>query len=176
MRKDKMAANTRSWFEIVGVIALLGGLALVYVQIEQSTEITRIQLNTSIGQNWRTVDATRQSEEFAKVLAKSIEQPQELTLAEFLELDAYYLGVIDQLEAMASAFETGYREYNLEGTIANNAKTYFGNAFAKAWVNRHFSELTTRNENWVQMLLTETQKVDSGTVEAKYRGVLEDIE
>lgn len=171
-----MSGSTRSWIEVGSVVALLGGLALVYMQIDQSTEITRIQLNTSIGQSWRAVDATRQSEEFAEVLAKSIEQPQELTLAEFLELDAYYLGVIDQLESMSSAFETGYREMSLEGTIANNAKTYFGNAFAKAWVNRHFSKLSTHNEKWVQMLLAETQKVDPDTIEAKYRGVLRDIE
>jgi len=170
-----MSGSTPSWIEVGGVVALLGGLALVYVQIEQSTEITRVQLNASIAQNWRTVDATRQSEEFAKVLAKSMEQPQEITLAEFLELDAYYLGVLDQLEAMAAAYESGYRESALEGTIANNAKTYFGNAFAKSWVNRHFSNLSTLNEKWVQMLLTETQKVDSDTVEAKYRGVLQDI-
>jgi len=171
-----MSDRKQSWVELGSVLALLGGLALVYMQIEQSTEITRIQLNTSIGQSWRAVDATRQSEEFAKVLAMSIEQPQELTLAEFLELDAYYLGVIDQLESISSAFETGYRESSLEGTIANNAKAYFGNAFAKTWVNRHFSKLSTRDEKWVQMLLTETQKVDPGTIEAKYLGVLQDIE
>ena len=170
-----MLGRTHSWIELCGVVALLGGLALVYVQIKQSTEITRIQLNTAIGQNWRAVDATRQSEEFAKVLAKSIEYPQELTLAEYLELDAYYLGVIDQLEAMASAFESGHRESTLDGTIANYAKTYFGNAFAKAWVNRHFGKLTTRNEAWVQMLLVEAEKVDSGTIEAKFQGILDDV-
>lgn len=171
-----MSLSTRSLIEVGTVVALVGSLALVYLQIQQSTEITRVQLNASIQQNWRTVDSTRQSEEFAKVLAKSIEQPQDLTLAEFLELDAYYLGVLDQIESMASAFDSGFRELGLENTIANNAKTYFGNAFAKAWVNRHYSKLTTSDENWVQILLAETRHLDSGVLEAKYRGVLQDIE
>ena len=55
------------------------------------------------------MDGTRQSEEFAKVLAKSIEKPQDLTLAEFFELDAYYQGVLDQLEAVAKHVESGSR-------------------------------------------------------------------
>ena len=76
---------------------------------------------------------------------------------------------------MASAFESGYPESTLDGTIANYAKTYFGNAFAKAWVNRHFGKLTTRNEGWVQMLLVEAEKVDSGTIEAKFQGILDDV-
>ncbi len=171
-----MSGSTRSWVEIGSVLVLVGGLAMVSAQIKQSTDITRIQLDTSVQQNWRTVDSTRQSEEFAKVLAKSIERPQDLTLAEFFELEAYYLGVLDQLEAVATHVESGYRESTLEDTFANNAELYFGNTFAKAWVNRHYSKQTNLNENWVQILLATIQHVDSGAIEAKYRGVLQDIE
>ena len=170
-----MSGSTRSWFEIGSVLVLVGGLVLVSTQIKQSTDITRIQLETSLRQHWRTVDSTRQSEEFAKVLAKSIEQPQDLTLAEFLELDAYYIGVTDQLEALASHVESGFRD-SLEDTFTNNAEIYFGNSFAKAWANRHFNKMTDLNESWVQILLAAIQHVDSGAIEAKFRGVLQDIE
>ena len=171
-----MSVSTRSWVEIGSVLALVGGLALVAAQIKQSTDITRVQLETSVTQNWRTVDSTRQSEEFARVLAKSIEQPQELTLAEFLELDAYYLGVIDQLEAVAQHLKSGYRESTLEDTFANNAQLYFGNSFAQAWAIRHFSNISTRNEDWVQILLAAHQQVDPGATEARFRGILQSIE
>ena len=171
-----MSRSTRSLIEVGTVVALVGGLALVYVQMRQSTEITKVQLETSLTQNWRTVDSTRQSEEFAKVLAKSIEQPQDLTLAEFFELDAYYQGVLDQLEGVALQAESGYRPSTIEDTIANITEIYFGNAFAKAWVNRHFRKLTNREERWVQILLAATQHANSGAFEAKYRGVLQDIE
>ena len=171
-----MSVSTRSWIEVGSVLALIGGLALVAAQIKQSTDITRIQLATSVTQNWRTVDATRQSEEFARVLAKSIEQPQDLTLAEFLELDAYYLGVMDQFAALALHLESGYRESNLENTLANNAQLYFGNSFARAWVIRHFSTSATRDANWVQILLTAIQQVDPDGTEERYRGILQDIE
>ena len=170
-----MSGSIRSWIEVGGVVALVGGLALVSVQIQQSTKIIRIQLETSQHQSWRAVDSTLQSEEFAKVLAKSVEQPQDLTLAEFFELDAYYLGVIGQLEVVASHVESGYLESTLENVIANNAEIYFGNAFAKAWVIRHFDQWGKPYE-WVQVLLAATQNVDSGAFEAKYRGVLQDIE
>ena len=98
-----MSEKARSWIEIGSVLVLVGGLVLVAAKINQSTNITRVQLDTSVRQNWRAVDGTRQSEEFAKVLAKSIENPQDLTLAEFFELDAYYQGVLDQLEAVANS-------------------------------------------------------------------------
>jgi hypothetical protein len=168
-----MSVSTRSWVEIGSVLALIGGLALVAAQIKQSTDITRIQLATSVNQNWRAVDATRQSEEFARVLAKSIEQPQDLTLAEFLELDAYYLGVTDQLAAVALHLESGYRESTLENTYANNAQMYFGNSFAQAWADRHFS---ARDEDWVQILLAAIEQVDSDATEARYRAVLQNSE
>ncbi len=172
-----MSGSTRSWVEIGSVLALVGGLVLVSTQIKQSTDITRVQLDTSVRQNWRSVDSTRQSEEFAKVLAKSIEQPQDLTLAEFFELDAYYLGVTDQLSAFASHYEAGFRkETALEETIAINAEIYFGNSFAKAWANRHYAKMEDYNGNWVQIFLESIQQVDSGAMEGKYRGVLQDIE
>jgi hypothetical protein len=171
-----MSGSKRSWFEIGSVVVLVGGLVLVAAQINQSTDITRVQLDTSIQQSWRTVDATRQSEEFAKVLAKSIERPQDLTLAEFFELDAYYLGVLDQLEAVAKHIESGYREEELENTLGNNAEIYFGNAFAKAWVTRHYSKMDMKYDDWVQVLIPIIQQVEAGSFEAKYRGVLQDIE
>ena len=171
-----MSTSTRSWVEIGSVLALVGGLALVAAQISQSTDITRIQLDTSVRQNWRAVDSTRQSEEFAKVLAKSIEQPQELTLAEFIELDAYYLGVTDQFATFASHSRAGYREeVALEATIAINAEIYFGNPFAKAWAIRHFGKMSNP-QPWVKAFLTSIQHVEPGGLEAKYRGILQDIE
>ena len=171
-----MSVSSRTWIEIGSVLALVGGLVLVATQINPSTKITRVQLETSVQLSWRAVDATRQSEEFAKVLAKSIERPQDLTLAEFFELDAYYLGVLDQLELVANHKEAGYRDGTLEDIFANNAQIYFGNAFAKAWVNRHYSKLTYLDDNWVRILLVAIRNVDPGGIEAKYRRVLQDIE
>jgi hypothetical protein len=168
-----MSVSTRSWVEIGSVVALVAGLALVSVQIKQSTDITRIQLETSLIQNWRMVDSTRQSEEFAKVLAKSIEQPQDLTLAEFFELDAYYLGVTDQIQSLASQVEAGYGDSTLDDSYALNAEIYFGNSFASAWANRQLGE---SKEGWAQAFLAAIQRVDSGATEAKYRGILQDIE
>ena len=172
-----MARSSKPWIEIGSVLALVGGLVLVSAQIKQSTDITRIQLDTSVRQNWRTVDSTRQSEEFAKVLATSIERPQDLTLAEFIELDAYYLGVTDQLSAFASHYRAGYRgDLSLKNTIEINVEIYFGNAFAKAWANRHYAKMENYNEEWVHIFLAAVQQADSGGMEAKYRGVLQDLD
>jgi hypothetical protein len=47
-----MSGSKRSWIEIGSVVVLVGGLALVSAQIKQSTDITRVQLETSARQHW----------------------------------------------------------------------------------------------------------------------------
>ena len=75
------------------MISVVVGLLLVAYQINQATNIASAQARAEYTAACRALDSTRQSEIFAEVLAKSIYHPDELTPAEILELDAYYIGV-----------------------------------------------------------------------------------
>jgi hypothetical protein len=128
-----MLRDIKKTFEMASVIALSTGLLLVAYQINQSTEIATAQVRLDYSAGWRNLDETRQSETFAEVLAKSIENPGSLSLSEMIELDAYYIGVVDQILSAQIAWETGVRTAHYEIAAQQAAKIYFGSEFAQAW-------------------------------------------
>ena len=65
-----MSARTRNIFEATGVISEVVGLLLVAYQINQATNIASAQARADYTAAWRALDSTRQSENFAEVLAK----------------------------------------------------------------------------------------------------------
>ena len=70
-----MSVSTRDIVEATGIISVLAGLLLVAYQINQATSIASAQARAEYSAGWRSVDSTRQSENFAEVLAKSIYHP-----------------------------------------------------------------------------------------------------
>lgn len=128
-----MSLSTRDVVETTGLISVVAGLLLVAYQINQATDIASAQARADYSAGWRAVDGTRQSENFAQVLAKSIYTPNELTPSEILELDAYYIGVMDQIESAKANWEAGIRTSHWQISLDNIALLYFGNEFSHAW-------------------------------------------
>src|SRR5688500_453046 len=91
-----------------GMISVVAGLLLVAYQINHATSIASAQARAEYSAGWRSVDSTRQSERFAEVLAKSIYYPNQRTPGEILELDAYYIGILDQMQSAKANWEAGY--------------------------------------------------------------------
>ncbi len=83
------AGKISEWLQVIGSFAVLAGLILVALQIQQNTVLVCAELQSNVSDAWINIDASKQSESFAIVLAKSIVEPQELTAAEILELDGY---------------------------------------------------------------------------------------
>jgi len=132
-----MALNGKSVLEIASVLVLAGGLFLVAYQVNQATTITKAHIGAEGTSRWRAVDGTRQGEVFAAILAKSYENPAALSLAEMIELDAYYMGVIDQMSSAYVMVESGFRDGPIDADLEQAASTYFGNIYAKAWWKRY---------------------------------------
>ena len=128
-----MSVSTRDIVEATGIISVLAGLLLVAYQINQATSIASAQARAEYSAGWRSVDSTRQSENFAEVLAKSIYQPNELTPGEILELDAYYTGILDQIQSAKANWEAGVRTSHWQVTVDFLAPSYFGNKFSRIW-------------------------------------------
>ena len=144
-----MGVNGKSLLEITSVLVLAGGLLLVAYQVNQATSITKAQIGAEGTSRWRAVDGTRQSEVFATVLAKSYEDPAALTLADMIELDAYYMGVIDQMSSAYTMINSGYRDGPIEADLSQAAFTYFGNAYAKAWWKQYKTLLVAENSEFI---------------------------
>jgi hypothetical protein len=130
-----MSVKTRNIVEATGVISVVAGLLLVAYQINQATSIASAQARAEYSAGWRSVDSTRQSENFAEVMAKSIYHPDELTPGEILELDAYYIGILDQIQSAKANWEAGIRRSDWQVTVDFVARSYFGNEFSRTWWN-----------------------------------------
>ena len=123
---------TRS-LALLANLGVIVGLVFLAIELRQTSSIATADYRLVYAAGWRSVDESRQDEAFAKVLAKSIENPKELTLEEVIRLDAYYLGVIDQLLSAHTARETGLVEGGLDGVVNSVGAMYFSNEFARAW-------------------------------------------
>jgi hypothetical protein len=130
-----MSVSTRTIVEATGVVSVVAGLLLVAYQINQATNIASAQARADFSAGWRSLDSTRQSENFADVLAKSIYSRSELTPGEILELDAYYTGIVDQLLSAKADWEAGVRSSNWQVTVDFVAPAHFGSEFSRDWWN-----------------------------------------
>ncbi len=141
-----MSISTRDIIETRGIISVVAGLLLVAYQINQATSIASAQARAEYSSGWRNMDSTRQSENFSEVLTKSIYAPNELTPAEILELDAYYTGILDQIQTAKANYEAGIRTSHWKVSVDFLAPSYFGNEFARSWWN-FVKEGYAKNEN-----------------------------
>jgi len=121
------------WLQVIGSFGVLAGLILVALQIQQNTVLVRAELLSNASDAWINIDASKQSETFASVLAKSIVKPHELTAAEILELDGYLFTYIDQLGRDRELYNLGVFDTPPEALVRGSLSDYFGNEFARAW-------------------------------------------
>ncbi len=121
------------WLQVVGSFGVLAGLILVAFQIQQNTTLVRAELDSNASDAWIAIDASKQSEDFARVLAKAIESPRDLTVAEMVELDGYLFTYVDQLVRDRDLYLLGVFDAPPEVLINNSLHDYFGNEFARSW-------------------------------------------
>jgi hypothetical protein len=89
--------NNRSIFEIVQVVtglAVVAGLILVVLQLQQAQEIARKQQANVTRTGYDTVTMTEIGEVLPDALARACETPETLTGPDLVALNAYYLSHI----------------------------------------------------------------------------------
>lgn len=119
---------------LVANIGVVIGLFLVAVQIKQESDLTRIQLFSDHTDSRREWNQTMMGGDPMSVVAKSVEHPQELTLAELQIMDMYLIGALNEIRRLevlkAAGLEVGA---NVEGFQS----FFFGSNFAKAWYREY---------------------------------------
>ncbi len=68
------------WLTIVGNLGLLVGIALVAVQIDQNSQLVRVQLSVARWTDDLNLHLAMMGENPAAVVAKAIENPSELSV------------------------------------------------------------------------------------------------
>ena len=77
------------WLTLIANIGIVIGLVMVAIQIQQDSDLARAQLFSDHTDSRRDWNQAMMGESPMEVVAKSIERPAELTLAELHVMDFY---------------------------------------------------------------------------------------
>ena len=125
--------NLQHWVTVAANVGVLIGLIFLVLELGQNSAIATAQARLDYASGWREVDGVRQDPEFAAILAKSFEEPENLSFTEVIQLDAYYWGVIDQMISAQVGADSGVRERPFQTAAIEAAEMHFSNDFARAW-------------------------------------------
>jgi hypothetical protein len=127
-------AKFNNWLQVSANIGIVAGLVLVGVQLKQNSDLLKTQLLYE--ESHRSVELETEviGEHGAKVWAKSIKDPRNLSLEEQRIMEALLWSFTEQLRATRLLGELGLLEDD-EWRLRVNAETefYFGNRYGTAW-------------------------------------------
>ena len=121
------------WLSLAANLGVIAGIAFLVLEIRQNRDIATTQMRLDVSAVWRSIDGKRQDASFAQIYEKSILRPTELSFREIIQLDAYYMGVIDQMLNSAQMSAAGLKPGQLHDAAKEVANVYFSNEFAQAW-------------------------------------------
>ena len=179
------AEKVNSWLSLGANIGVVIGLLLVAFQINQDARLTRAQLFSDHTDSRRDWNQTMMGSDPMEVVAKSIEKPEQLTLAELQMMDMYLIAAVNELRRLEVLRQAGLDVgVNVEGL----ENFYFGSNLAKAWYSQYGNsrELPTVRDrvesvspNWIvdffdrvreQLGESSGQSLDGIAVEASREG------
>jgi hypothetical protein len=130
MKADKV----NSWLSLGANIGVVTGLFLVAFQINQDAELTKAELFSQHTDSRREWNQAMMGNSPMDVVAKSIESPRDLTLAELQMMDMYYVAAINELRRLEVLKQAGL---DVGTSVEGLQSFYFGSNFAKAWYQEY---------------------------------------
>ncbi len=139
-----------NWLQITANVGIVGGLLLVGVQLKQNTDLLKTQLLYEESIRMVELETKVVGENAAKVWAKSLTDPQNLTLEEQRIMEALLWSYAEQLRSMRMLAELGLLE-NEEWRfrVRNDTSFFFGNRYGTAWWKEFSDEDTTMPQDLV---------------------------
>ena len=122
----------RESIELIGVVAIVASLIFVGMEVRQERDLARSNLAASSFDNLAALRLTTSDPEFAKTYAKMLENPEDLTTDEMIQVNS----VLDAIKLMI------LRECHLverdvfmecDGMVSEVTRRYFGNKYAQSW-------------------------------------------
>ena len=146
--------KSRDWLVIIGNFSVVAGLILVAFQINQSTFLVRAEIGTSSYDRLVENDRVTVDPSFAEVWAKSLEQPENLTISEMIQLDGYLYSLINSLEGDQWLYDIGIYEGSNEDLLAYTSGFISSNRFAMSW----WTEVKSKYQQYQPILVEEIDR------------------
>ena len=127
-------SKTYNWLQIGANLGIVVGLLLVGVQLKQNSDLLKIQLLYEESDRAIQLEALLVGEEGAKVWAKSIEDPEHLTLAEQRIMEALLWSYTEQLRSVRRLAEFGlFDNTDWRLRVQTEAGFFYGSRYGTAW-------------------------------------------
>ncbi len=130
-------AKTDRWnarLQVAANLGLIAGLLLVAVQIQQTRDLTRLQLHLEGTLAFQQVEIAMMGESPAVAWAKPIQNPESLSPTEVKIVDSWLIHQVNQWHRTSLMEAEGLAKPGAtERHARENAWFYFANPFAKRW-------------------------------------------
>lgn len=125
-----------NWLQVSANIGIVLGLVLVGVQLRQNSELARIQLLNDESQRVVEFELELVGEHGASVWAKSIEDPENLTLEEVRIMEALLWSFIENLRGTYRLAQLGLLEdSDWRSRVESEVTFYLSDPYSRAWWN-----------------------------------------
>lgn len=123
-----------NWLQVGANIGILAGLGMVWLQIQQASELLHLQLLHDQTQSYIATQWSAAGEQFADVWEKHLKEPENLSLSDMRVLEASYWGPLKRWQMTYSLYEQGLVESSEWMRVIDQDVTFlFGSAYGKAY-------------------------------------------
>ncbi|MFK8042177.1 hypothetical protein [Congregibacter sp.] len=126
--------QTFFWIQLVSVAALLIGVVLVVVQLQQNEELLRFQLATDLRANRDSLRTATLGEDYSSTLAK-LNNVDTLNPAELQQFSAHAFSVYYELSHRWQLFDEGIFVGDWTRWLLDDRCLLFNNPTGQAWLN-----------------------------------------
>ena len=132
--------NTKEWFDLVALIAVIGGLILVAYEIRQANFFAKAATENSIYEGWETLLTSQVELGINALRVQSIEDPESITTEDLADLGNWLAAVISLYQRNGIMFY----EY---GLASDPRYDEVGSFYFTLQIERDWFE---RNEPWIR--------------------------
>lgn len=123
-----------SWLQVSANIGIVLGLLLVGVQLKQNTDLARIQMLNEETQRVVNYELEVVGERGAEVWAKSIQDPENLTLDEVRIMEALLWSFTENLHGTYRLAQLGLlEERDWRARVESEVPFYLSDRYSRAW-------------------------------------------
>lgn len=131
MDADKMG----NWLQVGANLGIILGLVLVGFQLKQNSDLLKVQLLFEESQSFISHERLMMGENPAAAWARSLEDPDGLSLEEARIMDAYLYAMTEQWRASHLLHELGILEDEWAKRVTEEAGFYLGSKWGRGWWN-----------------------------------------
>ena len=126
---------------------VLVGLLLVAYEVREANRVALSEGSRAVSEVFNEIARSEYETGIFDLLARSIENPEDLSLAETMKLSSYFTTIIQTHYLWEGSYELGTSRQSAVESLKGSATFYFGSKFGRAW----FDE----NRSWIDPEIAE---------------------